>query len=112
MTNFAAWLRGWLDSFLAWVLETIQSVFVGVWEMLKDVLFFAVDSIFLLVIYIVNGIAWSFGDFNPTQYWNALPPEILNTANLVGVPIAVSMIVAALGIRFVIQMIPFIRWGS
>ena len=111
-TGFAAWLKGWFDSFLAWVLALIADLLIGVWDLLSDFLIFVFDKVFDLVLYIVSGLSWSFGSFSPATYWAMLPADLINVLNLIGVPIALGMIVAALSIRFVLQLIPFVRWGS
>ena len=41
-----------------------------------------------------------------------LPGEILNIMSLLGVGTCVSIIAAAIGIRLVLQLIPFTRLGS
>lgn len=111
-SGLAAWLLGWLNTFLAWVLTQIEAIFGGVWDLLSDFFIFVLDKLFDLVLYIIGGMSWDFGGFSPVTYWNQLPADLINTLNLIGVPIALGMIVTALGIRFVIQMIPFVRWGS
>ena len=111
-TGFAAWLLSWLNAFTAWILTVIASVFIGLWAMLTDLFIFVLDSLFDLVLYIVSGMSWDFTTFNPVTYWNQLPADLVSVLNLIGVPIALGMIVAALGIRFILQLIPFVRWGS
>lgn len=111
-TGFASWLSGWFNAFVAWLLALVGSVFVGLWALLTDFLIFVLDSLFGLVLYIVSGMSWDFTTFNPVTYWNQLPADLVSVLNLIGVPIALGMIVTALGIRFVLQLIPFVRWGS
>ena len=111
-SDFAAWLGGVFNSILAWIVSLLVSVFGGLWAMLTDLLLWSLDQLLNLVQYIVNGLHWDFSSFSPVQYWNALGPDLLNALNLLGVPIALGMIVAALAIRFVLQIIPFVRWGS
>lgn len=111
-SDFAAWLAGWFNSVLAWVVALLQSVFGGLWTMVTDLLLWGLDQLLNLVVYIVNGLTWNFSGFSPVQYWNALSPDLLNALNLLGVPIALGLIVAALTIRFILQIIPFVRWGS
>jgi len=111
-TGFAAWLLSWLNAFTAWIVTVIGSVFVGLWSMLTYFFIFVLDSLFDLVLYIVGGMSWDFTTFNPVTYWNQLPASLISVLNLIGVPIALGMIVTALGIRFILQLIPFVRWGS
>lgn len=62
--------------------------------------------------------ACTLGAFNPndvTSFANSfgsLPVEIVGMATLLDLPRALGIVVCALVIRFVLQMIPFVRWGS
>ena len=111
-TGLAAWLLGYLTQFQNWLLGILQSLFVGVWDLLTDLLIFLIDRLLELVVYGINGMGWDFSSFSPLTYWNQLPADLISTLNLLGVPIALGMIVAALSVRFVLQLIPFVRLGS
>jgi hypothetical protein len=111
-SGLASWLNGKINAVLSWLLSIISSVFVGLWTLLTDFFIFILDQLFDLVLYIVGGMSWDFGAFSPATYWAMLPADLISVLNLIGVPIALGMIVAALGIRFVLQLIPFVRWGS
>ena len=47
-----------------------------------------------------------------TQYIDAIPIEIKQVMALCGVTTASTMIVASLGVRIILQLIPFTRLGS
>jgi hypothetical protein len=111
-SGLAAWLNTKINAVLSWFVSIISSVFVGLWTLLTDFFIFILDQLFDLVLYIVGGMSWDFGAFSPATYWAMLPADLISVLNLIGVPIALGMIVAALGIRFVLQLIPFVRWGS
>ena len=112
MSDFAGWLKSYFDSLIAWILVQIGAVFSGLWDLLTDFFIYVLDKLFDLVTYIVSSMTWDFTGFYPVQYYNALPSSLTSVFNLLGVPTALAMIVAALTIRFVLQMIPFVRWGS
>ncbi len=50
--------------------------------------------------------------FDPQTYYSMIPPEVGQMLGAVGITQAITIIVAALVVRFVLQTIPFVRWGS
>ena len=111
-TGIAGWLAGWFNAFLSWLLGLVGTIFVGLWALLSDFLLFCFDQVLDLVSYVVSGMSWDFSGFTAATYWNQLPADLISTLNLIGVPAALALIGAALAIRFVLQIIPFVRWGS
>ena len=49
---------------------------------------------------------------NPATYISAIPEDTKAMMAMSGFNESMSILVVALGIRIVIQLIPFIRWGS
>ena len=50
--------------------------------------------------------------FDPQTYYSMIPPEVGQMLGAIGVTQAITIIVAALVIRFILQTVPFVRWGS
>lgn len=98
------------DQFIS-LKQKLEAVVFTVFDMLKDFFFFIIDSVFSFVVFLLNSITipltWS-----PAQYISALPPEVSNMLGLIGLQEAFSIIVAAILIRFTMQLIPFVRLGS
>ena len=46
------------------------------------------------------------------SWWSGLPSEILNMLGLIGFGQAMGIIGAAIAVRLVLQLIPFVRLGS
>ncbi|MOA59084.1 hypothetical protein D3C78_1836160 [compost metagenome] len=44
--------------------------------------------------------------------WGAIPAEVLNVLGLLGAGEAVAIIISAIGVRMLLQLIPFTRLGS
>lgn len=100
--------------FLDWweaIKTFFKSAILTIFDLFKELFFWIVDSIFALIIHILNGLG-SFINFNPAQYISALPPEAVNFIGLIGLGQAVTIVSAALVIRFFLQLIPFVRLGS
>jgi len=115
------WLGSWLDglwkAFKAWftffydvIVSFFQSFFLTLYDLLKDVFLFVVDSIFKLLESIIGSLPFDFEFLSPCN--SSLSAEIMNILGLVGIGEAMGIIVTAIGIRILLQLIPFTRLGS
>ncbi|MNR68921.1 hypothetical protein D3C85_1938070 [compost metagenome] len=50
--------------------------------------------------------------FDPQTYFALIPPDVGNMLGVIGLTQSLAIIVAALVVRFLLQTIPFVRWGS
>lgn len=96
----------------AWFLALVLAVFTSLSDLGKDLFCWTIDEAFTLVEFILNSLPSDFGQFDPSAYFNALPQPLVNAASYIHLPQALAIIVAALAIRFLLQLIPFIRLGS
>jgi len=115
------WLGSWLDGFWisikSWfiffygvIVSFFQSFFLTLYDLLKDVFFFIVDSIFKLLEFIIGSLPFDFEFLSPCN--SGLSAEVMSILGLVGIGEAVGIIVTAIGIRVLLQLIPFTRLGS
>ena len=81
-------------------------------EFQKDILLWILDQLMTVAVAIVDGMGHLFAGLDVAQYWSLIPPETAYFLNLIGLSQAVGMIITCLGIRFILQMIPLVRWGS
>lgn len=92
--------------------DFIWSCFLSLFEMLKDILLWAFEQLLTLVLAGINGLGALFNAFNVTQYISSIPDDVRSIMALTGIDTATTMIAAALFIRFLLQLIPFVRLGS
>lgn len=102
----------WLAGLPAWLLAVVIAAFTSMSDLGKDILCWFIDDAFVLVEVILNSIPANVVNFDPAPYFSALPADLVNAASYIHLPAALGLIVAALGIRFVLQLIPFVRLGS
>lgn len=100
-----------LSAIVGWVIDLFKQVFLDVWEMLTDLPLWVMDQVFGLVVSIVGTLDLSALDAYANT-WAALPPEIINAAAYLGIVECGAIILAAIGIRLMLQLIPFTRLGS
>ena len=94
-----------------WVIDLVKAVFVAGWDFIKDGVCWAFDGLLGIVLSAINSVDVS-GVTNVSGSWGSLAPEVVNALGLVGIGQASSIILAAIGIRLVLQLIPFTRLGS
>lgn len=93
-------------------LNLCLSILLSLWDMVIDILCFTLETIFNLVVTLVDSLGGAFSSFGVLQYLNMLPDEMLNVMALVGCNEASVIIVSAIIVRFTLQLIPFVRLGS
>lgn len=95
---------------IKWIGDLFVAVFVALWDMAKDAFSWVFEQFMDVVVDAVSAIDMS--GLEASVGWGSLPAELLNILALIGVAEASSIIVTALGIRLVLQLIPFTRLGS
>lgn len=93
-----------------WFADLFVSVFVSVWDMVKDAFSWLFEQVLTVAISAVGAIDTS--ALSGLGGWGSIPGDILNVLGLLGVGTAVSIISAAILIRIALQLIPFVRLGS
>lgn len=103
-----------LDKIVAavkWFGDLFVEVFKALWLIFQDAVCWVLESIIRLVVTIIGGI-----DFSAlASYgggWAGLPGNIVEVMSAIGISQAVGIIVSAIGIRIVLQLVPFTRLGS
>lgn len=98
-------------SLAQWIGELVKAVFQAAWDFARDVVCWPFEQAMDIVLSAVQAI--DLGPINNyTGAWGTLPAEIINVLGLIGVGEASVIIVTAIGIRLVLQLIPFTRLGS
>lgn len=98
-----------ITGFAAWLLKLFKQIFVDCWNVFTDFACWVLESALGLAVFALNAISIP---FDPSTYYSMIPPELGSFLGYIGVPQAISLIVASLLIRFLLQTIPFVRWGS
>jgi ABC-type transporter Mla MlaB component len=109
MGGFFSALLAKLAGMLGWIGELFVAVFTAAWDMLTDVVCWVFEQCMTVVVSAISGIDTS--SLSSTA-WGSLPTDVVNVMQLVGVGTAVGIIGAAIGIRLLLQLIPFTRLGS
>lgn len=100
-----------ITAVVEWFGALFVAVFVALWDFIRDAVCWPFEQIMDIVVSAVSAIDMS-GISSQVGSWGALPGELLNILGLLGVGTAASIIVAAIGVRLLLQLIPFVRLGS
>lgn len=101
-----------LKKFGEWLLIQLQSLALTIWDILTDFLLFILDSLMMLVTYILQGIQMSLEMLDISQYLSGAPPEVLYGLSQSGIGSALGIVMVCGAIRLSLQLIPFVRLGS
>jgi len=100
-----------ITGFPQFLIDLFVNLVTSLLNMLKDLFFWIIETLLQLAAGLLDAI-----DLSPilslTSNFGALPGEIVNVLALCRVGEALGIIVAALVIRFALQLIPFVRLGS
>lgn len=80
-------------------------------DMFKDLIYWLFDVTTEFALVAIDGFAGAL-DFNPASYFSQIPPEVSNIIGLIGLGEALVIISGAIVIRMLLQLIPFVRFGS
>lgn len=93
-------------------LGLLYTLLLSLFDMLKDLACFLLEGALSLVHLAISGLGSLLGALNVVQYFSMLPPEVQSVMAIAGVNDASVIIVTAIGIRLMLQLIPFTRLGS
>lgn len=93
-------------------LNLLYSLLLSLFDMLKDLACFLFEAIFSIVHLAISGLGSMLGAMNIIQYFSMLPADVQNIMAIAGVNDASAIIVTAIGVRLILQLIPFTRLGS
>lgn len=102
----------WLIDLFNKLLEFLYQLLLSLLDMLKDLFFWVVEQVMNAVNMILPTIFALFAPVDMSQYMTSIPPTVAWVFAAVGVPQCLSIILAAITIRLLLQLIPFTRLGS
>jgi len=100
-----------ITGFPQFIIDVVKKLITSFFTMLKDLFIWILKQLFDLVISVLNAFDLSSVQ-NAIAGYGTLPADIVNILGLCGVGDALAIIVGAIIIRFLLQLIPFVRLGS
>jgi hypothetical protein len=104
-------IAGFFNDLYSTFTDFIKAFLNTLLDGLKETLFWLFDSVMSMGTTLLAGITGN-PQFSLAQYFTILPAETRNVVALMGLPECLVLIVAAIAIRFTLQLIPMTRLGS
>ncbi len=102
----------WVKELFQQLIDVLAAIPEMILELLKDIFFFFFDLIMSCVEMILLTAIEFFEPVDIGQYMSGFPPEASWVLGQIGLPQALAMIITAIGVRIILQLIPFTRLGS
>lgn len=102
----------WLVYLFNKLLVFLYQLLVSLFNMLKDLFFWAVEQVMDMVNMLLSGVFALFSPVDMSQYMTSIPPTVSWVMAAVGLPQCLSIILSAITVRLMLQLIPFTRLGS
>ena len=96
---------------VGWVGQLFVKVFKALWDMVTDVFVWVFDQVLGIAVTALGALDVS-GITPALGAMGNLPGNVIEVLGAAGVGPALGVVVAAIGIRFMLQLIPFVRLGS
>lgn len=101
----------WLEQVMDWIWGKLTDWVKAVWDIVTDAAAWFFEQLFGVIIWLLEQL-----DLTPVlqavSAWGELPSEIINILGLLGIGTAAGIMTAAIVIRLLLQLIPFVRLGS
>jgi hypothetical protein len=108
ISSFFTDIFAYISGLVTYAISVITQAFQDLLTMLKDVFLWLLDKVLELIEVILGTLP----AVDIPNFWGLLPIQAVNIAGLIGIGQAIGIIIAALIIRFLLQLIPFTRLGS
>ena len=102
----------WVVELTNEVLDFLYRLQLTLVSLISDLFLTILTQILIGVRFIIDSVVSLFSVVDISEYFDWLPVDAVNVMSLVGLPQMMTMIVSALGIRLILQLIPFVRLGS
>jgi hypothetical protein len=108
--SFFTTLFAKIAAVITWFSDLFVAIFVSLWDILRDAATWFFEQGLTLASTAVGSLSLS--GINANLNYGSIPSNVMLVMSCIGLGQALSIITAALVIRFTLQLIPFVRLGS
>lgn len=102
----------WLAQKWVELQQFLYSILLTYMTFLEDIMTALYEGFLNIALIAIQALDGFFDGLDIAQHINSLPPEVTFYASALGLSEAMTMIIISITIRFLLQLIPFIRLGS
>jgi hypothetical protein len=110
METIIQWIKWAVESLVDIIKEALLFITKPIYELLRSVFYFIYDSFLSLVEFAFGLIDFKNDLFDLTLGWTSLPSQMIYILNECGVDNLIAVLVAAMGIRLLLNLIP--SWAT
>lgn len=110
MGGFFSQLFAVIGALPDWFAILSINIFSAMGNLLKDMVSWVLESFLNIAVSAITSVDTS--ALSGVGAWGSAPADVMNILALLGVGQAVAIITAAITIRLLLQLIPFVRLGS
>lgn len=111
IVNALQFVLGKIVAAVQWIGQLVVKAFESIWLLCQDLVCWVFESVLRLVASILGTFDFS-GLAAHAGAWSGLPPQTIEVIQAIGLSTAVGIVITAIGIRLLLQLIPFVRLGS
>ena len=104
-------IMNWFYSAFDYLFYLIESFALTLLDIIKEAFYWMYEQVLTFAFSMIQSFD-SVINWNPAAYFSSLPPVMINMLGLVGLGTCTQIIISSLIVRFILQTIPFVRWGS
>lgn len=108
INDLIAWFFGLFQS----LVDFLYSLTLTLFDFLKDFFWWILDEIFQAIILVMDSLSLSLNSLSPLTYIDAIPDTTKYFMAAVGFNECMGMLVAAITVRILLRLIPFVRLGG
>jgi hypothetical protein len=100
-----------LNNILAWIGKLWAAIFAAGWDFLQDGVSWVLEQGMKIALSAIQAFDVS-AISTASGIWGSIPAGVLEVCGALGLGTAFAIILSAIGIRLLLQLIPFVRLGS
>jgi len=91
------------------LINFVMALFFDVFEIVKDMSFWFFEQVLGLTGWGFSIVKAEFPDVDFAGYWDLVPQEMIQVLDYLDFTTCIGMVVGAMGVRFTLNLIPFVK---
>lgn len=112
MNAFINDVLSWVHSLFQNLVDFLYSLILTLFDFMKDFFWWVLDELFQAIIFVMDSLSLSLNAISPLTYIDSIPQNTKYFMAAVGFNESMGMLVAAITVRILLRLIPFVRLGG
>lgn len=102
----------WIRDLFQALIDFLYRLMLTLFDFFKDFFWWILDSLFKAIILVMDSLSISLNSISPLTYISAIPDTTKYYMAAAGFNECMGMVVAAITVRILLRLIPFVRLGG